>query len=150
MTSVRNHPLYALYNNMRARCNNPNALGYQNYGGRGITVCDRWLNDFWAFVEDMGERPDGFTLDRIDNDGNYSPDNCRWAGWDTQVKSRRYKSATSDTPHIVLAGNTYLVQVTVQHGKRAKVRARTFEEAELVRAQLLCERDIYKNIGVYG
>ena len=149
MTAVRHHPLYNVYNQMRARCCNPNAAGYANYGGRGIIVCDRWLNNFWDFVEDMGERPDGYTLDRIDNDGPYAPDNCRWADWNTQVMSRRPIPATSDTPHIVKSGGTFLVQVTVRRGERSKLRAPDFEQAELVRAQLYCERDIYKNLGIY-
>lgn len=75
--------------NMKRRCYNPKEVNYKWYGGKGITVCDRWLNDFPAFLSDMGKRPsDKHSLDRIDVLGNYGPDNCRWATEKDQKRNR--------------------------------------------------------------
>jgi hypothetical protein len=74
---------------MRYRCNNPNHHAYENYGGRGITVCSRWDN-FENFLQDMGPRPSlEYTLDRIENNGNYEPNNCKWATALEQRHNRR-------------------------------------------------------------
>ena len=79
---------YISWDCMIQRCNNPNNIAYNDYGGRGITVCKEWL-DFKNFLKDMGERPIGKTLDRINNSGNYSIDNCRWATKSEQELNKR-------------------------------------------------------------
>lgn len=94
-----NHPLYLhgkatspeyhSWNGAVLRCQNESYESYRNYGGRGISVCDRWANSFAAFLEDMGNRPPGTSLDRIDVNGNYEPGNCRWASAKTQSRNQR-------------------------------------------------------------
>lgn len=79
---------YRSWKDMRSRCKNPNDTDFANYGGRGIKVCPEW-SDFSAFFSDMGSRPDGFTLDRIDVNGDYSAGNCRWASAPTQARNKR-------------------------------------------------------------
>jgi hypothetical protein len=83
---------YVRWTAMKQRCYDLNFKQYDDYGGRGITVCDRWNYSFENFLEDMGECPEGLTLDRIDNDGNYEPGNCRWITRQEQNLNKRAKN----------------------------------------------------------
>ena len=88
--SGKRTPTYFSWQNMRQRCNYPKDVNYIRYGGRGVTVCERW-NTFENFIADMGERPAWRTLDRIDPYGNYEPANCRWATRSEQEANKRGK-----------------------------------------------------------
>lgn len=130
---MTNTPEYKTWCAMITRCYNPNQAGWTNYGGRGIKVCGRWRLSFLAFYADMGDRPEGdFSIDRIHNDGNYEPGNCRWAGRTEQNYNQRlrrdnksgvagvYKSSNG-RGWIVQKGNKYLGCYTT---KKAAIAAR--------------------------
>lgn len=82
-------PTYNSWANMRQRCGNPKHPDYHNYGARGIRVCERWADSFENFLADMGERPEGMTLERSDTDGHYEPGNCCWATMQAQMHNIR-------------------------------------------------------------
>ena len=92
---MKKTPEYKVWCDMKSRCNNIKHKSYPRYGGRGITVCERWINSFTAFLEDMSKRPfPKAQIDRIDNDGNYEPNNCKWA---THAENLRHTSRTKLT-----------------------------------------------------
>lgn len=87
---MRNTSEYNIWTSMKQRCHNPNFRFYANYGGRGISVCERWRESFEAFYADMGPRPSKkHTIDRIDNDGGYEPGNCAWSTYKEQAQNKR-------------------------------------------------------------
>lgn len=101
--------IYKIWSSMKARCYNPSYESFERYGGRGIIVCDRWKNNFEDFLIDMGYGEKGLSIDRINNDGNYEPNNCKWS---TRLEQENNKSTNR---HIFYFGQKYTVSQLSRH-----------------------------------
>lgn len=130
---------YTIWRSMIYRCYDPKCNSYKHYGGRGITVCDKWRNSREQFVEDMGEKPEGnYSIDRINNDGNYEPGNCRWATPLEQGRNRRKKPKPAE----VCTPKQKKI-LTPEEIEAKKERARQYQRARYVSKRPL--REAWKN-----
>lgn len=129
---------YGAWLRMIRRCENPLCADYPEWGGRGIKVCKEWRYSFETFMNDMGERPKGYLLDRINPDGDYEPGNCRWAspslsGFNTR-KQVNNTSGRTGVAYIKSSGN-WQVRVTIEYKTKSLGTFKTFEEACRVRGE---------------
>lgn len=138
-----NHPIeYRAWSHMKGRCYQPNDRAYRYYGARGIKVCDEWLNSFEQFYCDMGDRPEGASLDRIDVDGDYSPSNCRWADGVTQNRNKRIPTNNTSSAKGVnyfSPRGTWQARIGVGGARKLIGYFKTKEEA--IKARLLAEQE---------
>ena len=135
---------------MHTRCYRKLNDNYPNYGGRGIIVCDRWLHNFPAFLEDMGVAPEGTSLDRIDNEGNYEPNNCRWVTPKKQALNRRKPKMRKNAHGSIRIGPSgkYEARVTLRQNQVLYQSFDTFDEAENWRSELVYEREMHRMLGL--
>jgi len=131
--NVTSHPLYSTYASMIYRCYNKKDRAYKHYGLRGIKVCDRWLNDFNLFVSDMRERPSkDYSIDRVDNNGNYEPSNCKWSTRKEQMNNRQISHKLTPTNLSKATGYT-------------KERIRQLVKTGLLKKYIIFEKNAGKN-----
>lgn len=127
---MTNSSEYSIWSAMKKRCFDVNNQDYKNYGGRGITVCDRWVNSFANFYADLGAKPDGYSLDRIDVNGNYEPSNCKWSSLEEQANNK-----TNSVKYTLNGETLTITQWSKKSGlKVASLRKRLTQGMELSRA----------------
>lgn len=110
---------YKSWSGLKSRCLNPSNKAFKDYGGRGITVCERWLASFQNFLDDMGIRPEGLTIGRIDNDGNYEPGNCRWETKKQQTNNTRMTIRIDGEALVLFCEKVGVDAMTVRHRIKA-------------------------------
>ena len=130
-----NTKVYRCWQSMKQRCLNKNDIGYKNYGGRGITVCPEWLNSFKNFYADMGKKPEGLSLDRIDNDGNYCKENCRWATLEEQhnnTRANRFLTYNNKTQTMAQWAREFNISSSTLFGRIKRTNNRILAETNCV------------------
>lgn len=132
-------PAYKSWDHAKQRTTNSNNSNYKNYGGRGITMCQRWQDSFIEFLEDMGQRPEGTSLDRIDPDGNYEPSNCRWATRSLQARNQRLNRSSKSGHRGVIwdkANTKWRVMMQINGKQKTFGRFSNLNEAISIRKEL--------------
>lgn len=142
---LESHRFYSTWHNMIQRCTNPNHKAYKNYGGRGITVCEEWVDvaNFVAWAERTHPNISGVSLDRIDNDKGYSPENCRWADTFTQAINQRIGgNNTSGYVGVNSNGANWMARITVNNKRVCLGSFLTIEEAVQVRDNYIIDNEL--------